>query len=26
MVPLRDNNPTTTTAYVNYGLIAANIL
>jgi membrane associated rhomboid family serine protease len=26
VVPLRDNNPTTTTAYVNYGLIAANIL
>ncbi|MBD2344154.1 rhomboid family intramembrane serine protease [Anabaena subtropica] len=26
MVPLRDNNPTTITPYVTYGLIAANIL
>ena len=26
MVPLRDDNPTTTTPYVTYGLIAANIL
>ncbi len=26
MVPLRDNNPVTITPYVNYGLIAANIL
>lgn len=26
MVPLRDNNPTTITPYVTYGLIAANII
>ena len=26
MVPLRDNNPTTSTPYVTYGLIAANII
>jgi membrane associated rhomboid family serine protease len=26
MVPIRDNNPTTITPYVTYGLIAANVL
>lgn len=26
MVPLRDDNPTTTTPYVTYGLVAANVL
>ena len=26
MVPIRDNNPTTITPYITYGLIAVNVL